>query len=835
MLTFYFNGAEGTMKVPQVLTSGMVGKKLLLEFSPEWEDLVKTVVFSNGTVTRDVVFSGNPVTIPAEVLEEPLKTLEVGVYGLGSGGEPVIPTVRAQGPVIHPGVKPSGDPSTDPTLPVWGQILAQLGDLSDLSTQTRENLVAAINEVLGRLEAVEEMDETLTLPGVAADAKAVGDALRALKEGLEQANEHIADIRGIFPVAAEGTRATHSASEIREAADRGMLPVLISAYAGGVQFAPLRHLRADAALFEAAGMEENTATLITMAVDEQKNVTTSIRFSQNGGAGQGGAASGGVSVRSYGALGDGVTDDTEAFKSALGANRIVAVPGGVYRLSGGLVLRDNCCLELSQDAVLTFVNSAGNCITLNRSAFLKGNHATVKVPYGFGGHVIHVDTAIHEDVRDVEPWQHWSPQWQTARYLTDLNICMADSTGIHQSRDGSSFGTAVYISANAQGTGEYISTYIWGLNFSGLRIAGPFAYGIRAYNFDTNTYNHEMRIEALIDACAVGVSLENCSKAYISATVQPRMAVNGRAYAAHGIQLIDSRDTDLTGARVWDWNTGATLWTSDKTNIHQHIALLGDCRGTLLSDHNCNQLPHGFRDIRELIYTDTPANFDSLVILQEPVTKWFKSRENLPYFRSGEEEQRLCLYEELQSHFRMERVPLFEDKLAGAIDKDGSLFQGTGYIRSGMVWDIGGNLTANAQNGCTGLISCKQGDVIRAEDLSFADADDVSRVLFFDADFQILLIVNRSNLMSGGYYMSYEETEKGFQVKLLKGLSQAAYAAFNFMTGNMGTNPVISVNEEIAFARTGFLAEGIGVQASAVAGLDEAIDAKLGVIEHGTY
>ena len=835
MLTFYFNGAEGTMKVPQVLTSGMVGKKLLLEFSPEWAGLVKTVVFSNGTVTRDVVFSGNPVTIPAEVLAEPLKTLEVGVYGLGSGGEPVIPTVRAQGPVIHPGVKPSGDPSTDPTLPVWGQILAQLGDLSDLSTQTRENLVAAINEVLRRLEAVEEMDETLTLPGVAADAKAVGDALRSLKEGLEQANEHIADIRGVFPVAAEGTRATHSASEIREAADGGMLPVLISAYAGGVQFAPLRHLRADAALFEAAGMEENTATLITMAVDEQKNVTTSIRFSQNGGGGQGGAASGGVSVRSYGALGDGVTDDTEAFKSALGANRIVAVPGGVYRLSGGLVLRDNCCLELSQDAVLTFVNSAGNCITLNRSASLKGNHATVKVPYGFGGHVIHVDTAIHEDVRDVQPWQHWSPQWQTARYLTDLNICMADSTGIHQSRDGSSFGTAVYISANAQGTGEYISTYIWGLNFSGLRIAGPFAYGIRAYNFDTNTYNHEMRIEALIDACAVGVSLENCSKAYISATVQPRMAVNGRAYAAHGIQLIASRDTDLTGSRVWDWNTGATLWTSDKTNIHQHIALLGDCRGTLLSDHNCNQLPHGFRDIRELIYTDTPANFDSLVILQEPVTKWFKSRENLPYFRSGEEEQRLCLYEELQSYFRVEQVPLFEDKLAGAIDKDGSLFQGTGYIRSGMVWDIGGNLTANTQNGCTGLISCKQGDVIRAEDLSFADADDVSRVLFFDADFQILLIVNRSNLMSGGYYMSYEETEKGFQVKLLKGLSQAAYVAFNFMTGNMGTNPVISVNEEIAFARTGFLAEGIGVQASAVAGLDEAIDAKLGVIEDGTY
>ena len=144
-------------------------------------------------------------------------------------------------------------------------------------------------------------------------------------------------------------------------------------------------------------------------------------------------------------------------------------------------------------------------------------------------------------------------------------------------------------------------------------------------------------------------------------------------------------------------------------------------------------------------------------------------------------------------------------------------------------------LTANAQNGCTGLIPCKQGDVIRAEDLSFADADDVSRVLFFDSDYQFLLLVNRSNLISGDYYAGYEETQNGFQVTLLRGLSRAAYAAFNFRTANFGSNPVIAVNEDITFARTGFLAEGIGVQASAVAGLDAAIDAKLGVIEHGTY
>ncbi|MBQ7939453.1 MAG: hypothetical protein IJ281_03655, partial [Clostridia bacterium] len=58
----------------------------------------------------------------------------------------------------------------------------------------------------------------------------------------------------------------------------------------------------------------------------------------------------------YGAAGDGATDDTEAFRQALAENRIVHVPGGRYVLSDTLVVRANCCLELSQDTVLEFVN-----------------------------------------------------------------------------------------------------------------------------------------------------------------------------------------------------------------------------------------------------------------------------------------------------------------------------------------------------------------------------------------------------------------------------------------------------------------------------------------------
>lgn len=829
MLTFYFSGAEGTMTVPQVLTAGMVGKHLLLEFSPEWEGLSKTVVFSNGTVTRDMVFTGNPVKIPAEVLEEPLQELTVGVYGLGSGGDLVIPTVRARGPMILPGVKPSGDPSVDPTLPVWGQILALIGNMEDLNTETRENLVAAVNELLARLDAIPEPDKTLTLEGVAADAGAVGEALLA----LEQEVIRLGEMKGLFLVGSSGETATHSASRILAAAEAGMLPLLLFLRPNGAEMIPFRRAEDGKAIFEQPGISNGTARVTIYSVDAQKKLTVTMAVHENSGQGGGGDGS---SVTGYGAMGDGVTDDTAAFQSALRANRVVKVPGGNYRLSGGLVVDDNCCLELAQDAVLRFENLAGNCITLNRSATLRGNHATVFVPYSFAGHVIHADTSVHESVKDVQPWAKGDPQWKTGRYLTDLNICMVNSSGEHKSLEGSSFGTAVYISANRQGTGESRSTYIWGLNFSGLRIAGPFAFGIRAYNYDSNTYNHEMRIEALVDACKVGVSLENCHKAYLSVAVQPRAAVNGRVYATQGIQLVNSRDTDLSGSRVWDWVTAATLWTGDKNNVNQHLALYGDCRGTILSDHNYYDLPEGFGDLRELIHTDTPANFDSLIILQEPVTRWFRSRENLPYFHNGQTEERLCFYQDLQGYFGTERVALFDDKLPAAVGKDGAVLNGIGYIPNGTVWDVNGNQTANAYNGCTGLIPCKQGDVIYGEGLGFENGGDVTRVLFFDANFNFILLVNWSNLAGGnGYYAGCEETEKGFKVTLLKGLSQAAYAAFNFNSATLGSDPVIAVNEEIDFSYSGILAENVKVKASAVEGLDAAIEAKLGVIENGTY
>lgn len=197
------------MTEAETLTSGMVGKQMKLEFSDEWEGLSKTAVFSAGAVTRDVVGVTDLVTIPAEVLAEPLKQLYVGIYGTSADDTLAIPTLRAAGPWILPGADPSGDESTDATLPVWSQLQEQIdailadgpqdglsiyytsntlstsqlsmttGQISSLETYGRTlqvgDLLISSNGVLGRITAVN--DTKYTAKGIVALGGGSGDAV----------------------------------------------------------------------------------------------------------------------------------------------------------------------------------------------------------------------------------------------------------------------------------------------------------------------------------------------------------------------------------------------------------------------------------------------------------------------------------------------------------------------------------------------------------------------------------------------------------------------------------------------------------------------------------
>lgn len=134
---------------PELLTAGM-SKAVTVQFvfSPDWDGLTKTAVFSNGKTTVDVLaanWDGDTVLVPHEVLAVPGRHASVGVYGADESGV-VLPTVWVSLGKVQPGADPSGDASADPSLPVWAQLQSQIGDLDDLQTYNKGNLVDAINE-----------------------------------------------------------------------------------------------------------------------------------------------------------------------------------------------------------------------------------------------------------------------------------------------------------------------------------------------------------------------------------------------------------------------------------------------------------------------------------------------------------------------------------------------------------------------------------------------------------------------------------------------------------------------------------------------------------------
>ena len=145
MIKVIYNKTCGRCVQSEPLTSGMVGQPIEFEYSPDFDGLTLTAVFTNGKTTVDVLNPGNQCVIPHEVLDTVGTLVKVGIYAV-RGNEIVIPTVYANIGIVLKGADPSGDVSIDPTLPVWAQIQGIIGNLNDLDTEAKNNLVAAINE-----------------------------------------------------------------------------------------------------------------------------------------------------------------------------------------------------------------------------------------------------------------------------------------------------------------------------------------------------------------------------------------------------------------------------------------------------------------------------------------------------------------------------------------------------------------------------------------------------------------------------------------------------------------------------------------------------------------
>ena len=114
---------------PSRITSGTVGLPVEFSFDSQWDYLRKIAVFRAGPITKIVDNPKAGDTVPWEVLVKPGVWLSVGVYGTNTDGTVVIPTTWANVCPIQVGVNPDGDPTTDPTLPIWQTMMNYFASL----------------------------------------------------------------------------------------------------------------------------------------------------------------------------------------------------------------------------------------------------------------------------------------------------------------------------------------------------------------------------------------------------------------------------------------------------------------------------------------------------------------------------------------------------------------------------------------------------------------------------------------------------------------------------------------------------------------------------------
>lgn len=208
MTTIYLTlrGAHASAQTDGPITSGMVGLPVVISCDESWEGLTRTLVCRNsmGKTNLDQVYIlaniGTRATVAPEVMVAH-RHLYLGIEGHSADGTLVVPTVWADCGMIQPGAESNGIESQEATPEVWAQLASQIGNPEELETESKGNLVAAVNEL--SQEARESHDDlALAIAQALLQTKQNDDNLTAAKTELETAignvqNELAADISAL--------------------------------------------------------------------------------------------------------------------------------------------------------------------------------------------------------------------------------------------------------------------------------------------------------------------------------------------------------------------------------------------------------------------------------------------------------------------------------------------------------------------------------------------------------------------------------------------------------------------------------------------------------------
>lgn len=555
-------------------------------------------------------------------------------------------------------------------------------------------------------------------------------------------------------------------------------------------------------------------------------------------------------VRGIGAKGDGESDDTDIFESALNNCGIVYVPEGTYIISRDLELKAGTELRMTNKTV---IKTSGRII-MHRWTKITGG--IIRVPHDFSSSVILIDTAydVNDDTNLTE-FADGSPLLRIGREIdgtTILKSMTATSDHTLAEKKDSVSGTGIEIFSHPIETETGIfSGALWNVNIN-ANICGAFNTGIYAHKSDctveantgfNNTdkaitkkgWINDLKLSGITESCKIGVHLENIENAFCDVIIQPNVATHYSdgsdipedekdidyteiVYAEHGYLLENSRTCTFLKARVWDWDSKRTRW--EPGGQYQHLALIGDCSGLVINDF---LYTHSSSDIRTLIYSNPVDNLDAITILQEPVTKYFKkSDEGKPFFHNGETSKELVLKNYFDEHFQTEKLYYYEDNiLPNSKPGENETLNEFGYLENTVISSATGKAD-DSNYITTGYISCTQGTTLyfKGLDLCKDSSHYSNKIIYYysssedikDIDNSITDYYNQNNMVSSDFvnYISYDNNISSISIPIDNDIANLKYIRICCHINDVN-EPIVST-KPITCTPRGYITDGIYVK-----------------------
>ena len=156
--------------VTEPITTGSVGMPVEVELSNKFDGLVAWLVFDAGYKSADIALTGEPVTVPPQVLRVAGAELKVGVYGAKPDGTIVTPTVWTSCGTVQQGAEPSGFVPGDPA-PSWA---AQVEAIAEEALEVAQGVGGRVTSLDGTELAYSTVD-AVGIPTYVSDVSAYED------------------------------------------------------------------------------------------------------------------------------------------------------------------------------------------------------------------------------------------------------------------------------------------------------------------------------------------------------------------------------------------------------------------------------------------------------------------------------------------------------------------------------------------------------------------------------------------------------------------------------------------------------------------------------------